>query len=43
MELVPDDEAGPEVARVDGAVIQMTVQILLQLTKVQEVRRAVTG
>jgi Bardet-Biedl syndrome 9 protein len=34
---VPDDAAGPEVARVDGAVIQMTVQILLQLTKVQEV------
>jgi Bardet-Biedl syndrome 9 protein len=37
VELVLDDEAGPEIARVDGSVIQMTVQILLQLQKVQEV------
>jgi Bardet-Biedl syndrome 9 protein len=37
LELVPDEDAGPEVARVDGGVVQMTVQTYLHVTNVSEV------
>merc|ERR1719506_3178113 len=37
LELVPDEDAGPEVARVDGGVVQMTVQTFLHVTGATEV------